>query len=56
MAFIPYSVLRGQVLLLIVSRLWAEYTLIQTSHDVLLHLVHDPLYRLRGAWRAEEAL
>lgn len=54
MAAKPDPVLRRQVLLLVISRLRAENTLVQTSHDVLLHLVHHPLHRLRGTWRDQK--
>lgn len=45
----PDSVLRGQVLLLVISGFWTEDAFIETSHDVLLHLVHHLLHGLRGA-------
>lgn len=40
----PDPVLCDQVLLLIVRGLWTEDALIQTSHDVLLHLIHHLLH------------
>jgi len=54
MATKPYSVLCRQVLILVVGRFRAENTLVQTGHDVLLHLVHHPLHRLRGTWRGQK--
>lgn len=42
----PYPVLCGQILLLIIGGFWTENALIQTSHDVLFHLVHHLLHRI----------
>lgn len=47
----PDPVLRSQIFLLIVSGLRTKHTLIETSHDVLLHLVHHSLHLLRGTYR-----
>lgn len=46
----PYSLLYGQVVLLIICDFWTKDALIQTRHDVLFHLVHHLLHGLRRAW------
>lgn len=43
----PDPLLNGQVFILIVGRFWTKGLLVETSHHVLLHFIHNTLHLIR---------